>query len=288
MIVLEGLPALSAFRLQRLRAECQAIHPAVEVLGTHHVYLIQARDGAAVDTGAVGAILEGCIATTPTPAEAVSRFVVPRLGTLSPWASKAGEILRGAGHAVARVERGLRIDVANCPADAETAKRLARVLHDPMTQSIVVSIDEAAALFRVPPKGAVEHIAPADLTAANGRLGLALSEDEIAYLQDAYTQLGRPATDAELMMFAQANSEHCRHKIFNAEWIINGEPQKKSLFSMIRNTHAQAPQGVLSAYKDNAAVIEGVAHGRRWFPDPETGVYGAHLEPIDILMKVET
>jgi phosphoribosylformylglycinamidine synthase len=288
MIVLEGLSALSAFRLQRLRAECQAIHPAVEVLGTHHVYLIQPRDGAAVDTGAVGAILEGCIATTPTPTGAVSRYVVPRLGTLSPWASKAGEILRGAGHALARVERGLRIDVANWPADAETAKRLARVLHDPMTQSIVVSIDEAAALFRVPPKGTVEHIAPADLPAANGRLGLALSEDEIAYLQDAYTQLGRPATDAELMMFAQANSEHCRHKIFNASWTIDGEDQTHSLFKMIKATHAATPQFTLAAYADNAAVVEGHP-GRRFRPDLATGEYVA--EPVAdsaYCIKVET
>jgi phosphoribosylformylglycinamidine synthase len=288
MIVLEGLPALSAFRLQRLRAECQAIHPAVEVLGTHHVYLIQPRDGAAVDTGAVGAILEGCIATTPTPTGAVSRYVVPRLGTLSPWASKAGEILRGAGHAIARVERGLRIDVANWPADAETAKRLARVLHDPMTQSIVVSIDEAAALFRVPPKGTVEHIAPADLPAANGRLGLALSEDEIAYLQDAYTQLGRPATDAELMMFAQANSEHCRHKIFNASWTIDGEAQTHSLFKMIKATHAATPQFTLTAYADNAAVVEGHP-GRRFRPDTMSGEYVA--EPVAdsaYCIKVET
>ena len=293
MIVLEGLPALSAFRLQRLLAECRAIHPAVDVLGTHHVYLIQPEptpSGAAatVDTAAVGAILEGCIAQTPTPAGAVSRFVVPRLGTLSPWASKATEILRGAGHAIARVERGLRIDVANWPIDADTARRLSRVLFDPMTQSIVESIDEAEALFRVPPKGAVEHIAPAALSAANARLGLALSEDEITYLQDAYTQLGRPATDAELMMFAQANSEHCRHKIFNASWTIDGEDQTHSLFKMIKATHAATPQFTLTAYADNAAVVEGHP-GRRFRPDTVSGEYVA--EPVAdsaYCIKVET
>jgi phosphoribosylformylglycinamidine synthase len=288
MIVLEGLPALSDFRLQRLLAECRAIHPAVEVLGTHHVYLLKARDGARVDTAAVGAILEGCIATTPTPAGAVSRFVVPRLGTLSPWASKATEILRGAGHPVARVERGLRIDVANWPADIDTARRLSRVLHDPMTQSLVASLDAAAALFAEPPKGEVEHIAPADLAAANGRLGLALSEDEIAYLQDAYAQLRRPATDAELMMFAQANSEHCRHKIFNASWSIDGEAQTHSLFKMIKATHAATPQFTLTAYADNAAVVEGHP-GRRFRPDLASGEYVA--EPIAdsaYCIKVET
>jgi phosphoribosylformylglycinamidine synthase len=125
------------------------------------------------------------------------------------------------------------------------------------------------------------------LVRADAELGLALSVDEIDYLLAAYRELDRDPTDVELMMFAQANSEHCRHKIFNADWLIDGERQLKSLFAMIRNTHARAPQGVLSAYRDNASVIEGSA-GQRWFPDPATGVYGAHAEPIDILMKVET
>ena len=288
MIVLEGLPALSAFRRQRLLADLKAIHPAVEVLGTFHVYLIQPDAGAAVDTGAVGTILEGCIAHAATPAGAVSRYVVPRLGTHSPWASKAGDILRGAGHAVARVERGLRLDIAGWPADADTARRLSRALYDPMTQSLVDSLDAAAALFVVPPTGAVEHIAPADLPAANTRLGLALSEDEIAYLQESYAQLGRPATDAELMMFAQANSEHCRHKIFNASWSIDGEAQTHSLFKMIKATHAATPQFTLTAYADNAAVVEGHP-GRRFRPDTKSGEYVA--EPVAdsaYCIKVET
>ncbi|MBS3896187.1 phosphoribosylformylglycinamidine synthase [Silanimonas sp.] len=288
MIVLEGLPALSAFRLQRLLAECRTVHPTLEVLSSQHIYLLQPKDGASVDAGAVGAILEGCIASTPTPPGAVSRFVVPRLGTRSPWASKAVEILQGAGHAVARVERGLRIDLVNWPADADTAHRLSRLLHDPMTQSLLASLDEAAALFRLPPKGAVEHIAPADLAAANSRLGLALSEDEIAYLQDAYTQLGRPATDAELMMFAQANSEHCRHKIFNASWTLDGEAQTHSLFQMIKATHAATPQFTLTAYADNAAVVEGHP-GRRFRPEADSGEY--RVEPLAdsaFCIKVET
>ena len=288
MIVLEGLPALSAFRLQRLQAECQAIHPAVALLGTRHVYLIQPREGSAVDTALAGTLLEACIAIAPTPAGAVSRFVVPRLGTLSPWASKATEILRGAGLAVARVERGLRIDVANWPADADTARRLSRVLFDPMTQSFIETLDAAEALFHVPPTGSVEHIAPADLAAANARLGLALSEDEIAYLQEAYAQLGRDATDAELMMFAQANSEHCRHKIFNARWTIDGEAQSHSLFQMIKATHAATPQFTLTAYADNAAVVEGHP-GRRFRPDASSGDYVAEpLADSAFCIKVET
>lgn len=288
MIVLEGLPALSAFRLQRLLAECRAIHPTVEVLGTRHVYLLQPKHGAALDSHAIGSILEACIAQTPVPEGAVSRFVVPRLGTLSPWASKATEILQGAGHAVARVERGLRIDVAHWPSDADTARRLARVLFDPMTQSLLASLDEAAGLFALPPKGEVEHIAPGQLAAANARLGLALSKDEIAYLQDAYTQLGRPATDAELMMFAQANSEHCRHKIFNARWTIDGEEQTHSLFKMIKATHAATPQFTLTAYADNAAVVEGHP-GRRFRPDLASGEYVAEaLLDSAYCIKVET
>ena len=125
------------------------------------------------------------------------------------------------------------------------------------------------------------------LVAANSELGLALSDDEIDYLVKNFAALGRDPTDVELMMFAQANSEHCRHKIFNADWIIDGERQPKSLFAMIRNTHAKNPQGVLSAYRDNAAVMEG-ALGKRYFPNPENNIYGAVDEPIDILMKVET
>jgi phosphoribosylformylglycinamidine synthase len=125
------------------------------------------------------------------------------------------------------------------------------------------------------------------LVEANATLGLALSPDEIDYLADSFGRLGRDPTDVELMMFAQANSEHCRHKIFNADWVIDGERQPKSLFSMIRNTHEKNSRGVLSAYRDNAAVIEG-ATGRRWFPDPVTAEYGYHDEPIDILIKVET
>ncbi|MFZ9415230.1 MAG: phosphoribosylformylglycinamidine synthase, partial [Alphaproteobacteria bacterium] len=154
-------------------------------------------------------------------------------------------------------------------------------LFDRMTERLVAD-DDLGSVFQDPAPRPLTTVAVVNfgrtaLDEANTALGLALSDDELDYLVAAYRTLGRDPTDVELMMFAQANSEHCRHKIFNAEWIINGEPQKKSLFSMIRNTHAQAPQGVLSAYKDNAAVIEGVAHGRRWFTDPETGVYGAQV-----------
>ena len=288
MIVLEGLPALSAFRLERLADELTAIAHGIALRGATHVYLLQAEPGATLDAAQIGTILEGCVAHMPLQAGATSRFVLPRLGTRSPWSSKATEILRGAGHPVLRVERGLRIDVADWPHDAQTALRAARALHDLMTQSIVASLDEAAALFREPAAGGVAHIAPAELGAANVRLGLALSDDEIAYLQDAYETLGRPATDAELMMFAQANSEHCRHKIFNASWTLDGEAQTHSLFQMIKATHAATPQFTLTAYSDNAAVVEGHP-GRRFRPDPDSGDYVAEAErPSAFCIKVET
>ena len=160
-----------------------------------------------------------------------------------------------------------------------------------MTETALLDRSEAARLFvkeETRPLRTVSLASGRDaLVAANSELGLALSDDEIDYLVKNFAALGRDPTDVELMMFAQANSEHCRHKIFNADWIIDGERQPKSLFAMIRNTHEKNPRGVLSAYRDNAAVMEG-ALGKRYFPNPENDVYGAIDEPIDILMKVET
>jgi phosphoribosylformylglycinamidine synthase len=194
---------------------------------------------------------------------------------------------------VRRIERGIQFTLHSAsPLSSPQLEALAPLLHDRMTERVVTSL---AALDR---GGGEETPRPlrrvslaqgrAALERANVELGLALSSDEIDYLLHAFATLGRDPSDVELMMFAQANSEHCRHKIFNADWIVDGKVQAKSLFAMIRNTHAHAPQGVLSAYRDNAAVIEGVVDGLRWFPDPTDGIYRAHREPIDILMKVET
>jgi phosphoribosylformylglycinamidine synthase len=217
-------------------------------------------------------------------------LVVPRLGTVSPWSSKATDIAHSCGLArVRRIERGILYVVVGEVVD-EAALR--RAVHDRMTESILDNIADAAKLF--------EHAAPrplarvgltsggrAVLERANETLGLALSSDEISYLCDAYASLGRDPTDVELMMFAQANSEHCRHKIFNAQMIVDGQPQPQSLFQMIQRSTEASPGGVLSAYRDNAAVIEGHVAGR-FFPDPTTGVYGARAEPMHIVMKVET
>ena len=219
--------------------------------------------------------------------------VVPRFGTISPWASKATDIAHVCGlDAVRRIERGIvwRIETAG-QLSREDASRLAAPLFDRMTEAALLERGDAARLFVKEKTRALRTVSLASgrdaLVTANSELGLALSDDEIDYLVKNFAALGRDPTDVELMMFAQANSEHCRHKIFNADWIIDGERQPKSLFAMIRNTHAKNPQGVLSAYRDNAAVMEG-ALGKRYFPNPENDIYGAVDEPIDILMKVET
>ena len=219
--------------------------------------------------------------------------VVPRFGTISPWSSKATDIAHVCGlDAVRRIERGIVWRIAGTKKLSHTeAMRLATPLFDRMTEAALADRSEASQLFVREKTRALRTVSLASgrdaLVAANSELGLALSDDEIDYLVKNFAALGRDPTDVELMMFAQANSEHCRHKIFNADWIIDGERQPKSLFAMIRNTHEKNPQGVLSAYRDNAAVMEG-ALGKRYFPNPENDIYGAVDEPIDILMKVET
>ena len=214
-------------------------------------------------------------------------IIIPRVGTISPWSSKATEILAVCGiDAVNRVERGIALWVSG-----DISALLPHVC-DPMTSQRIATLGEAAALFQVSSPAPVGRIALgstpiAALDKANKRLGLALSDDEISYLADGYADLDRDPTDVELLMFSQANSEHCRHKIFNASWTIDGEDKAMSLFQMIRHTHATHPGGVLSAYSDNAAVISGYAAGR-FFADGNTGIYGAQQELVHIAIKVET
>lgn len=288
MIVLEGLPALSPFRRERLEARLQALVPNVRIAGTRHVYWVEPETDAQPDMAALRRILQAEPQAQPLPDAAVSRFVLPRLGTISPWASKATELLRGAGLPVRRVERGTRIDLTGWPQDADAQAALSKRLHDPMTQSLLADRAAASALFATPQRGALERIPLADLVSANARLGLALAEDEIDYLRERYAELGRDPSDVELMMFAQANSEHCRHKIFNASWTIDGREQPLSLFKMIKHTHAQTPEYTLSAYSDNAAVVEGYP-ARRFRPDGASGEYRAENEtPSAFCIKVET
>ena len=305
MLAIRGSAALSPFRiaklLARLRVQCPAVI-GLDAVFVHFVDLERALAGdererleALLTYGPreAGAAEAGVAEAGAAGGEGVALWVVPRPGTISPWASKATDIAQVCGLApVRRIERGIEYRLqhraALVPADLAA---LAASLHDRMTEAVLTSPEEAQALFAREAPRPLRRISLAigreALVRADSELGLALSADEIDYLLAAYRELGRDPTDVELMMFAQANSEHCRHKIFNADWVIDGERQPKSLFAMIRNTHARAPQGVLSAYRDNAAVIEGSA-GQRWFPDPATGVYGAHAEPIDILLKVET
>ena len=288
MIVLEGLPALSPFRLERLETRLRATAPQARIAGAWFTYWVEPDPGAAPDVDTLGRILQASATFRDAGPGAVSRYVVPRLGTVSPWASKSTELLHGAGLPVKRVERGTRIDLAGWPEDPASSAALARLLHDPMTQSLLADPAAAAAMFATPARGAVERIPLAALEAANRRLGLALADDEIEYLRARYAELGRDPSDVELMMFAQANSEHCRHKIFNATWTVDGRAQPATLFGMIRNTHAHTPEHTLSAYSDNAAVVEGYP-ARRFRPDPASHEYRA--EPVAdsaFCIKVET
>jgi phosphoribosylformylglycinamidine synthase len=292
MHVHEGAPALSEFRKAKILATLRAIDPAIRDVSARYVHF---ADLARPLDGREAGVLERLLTYGPAlaAAELAGRLllVAPRPGTISPWSSKATDIAHVCGlDAVRRLERGVAWTLAG--AEASEGAALAAPLHDRMTEAVFERLQDAAALFATEPPRPLRHVAlghdpAAALRAADRSMGLALSADEIEYLADAYARLGRDPTDVELMMFAQANSEHCRHKIFNATFIVDGEPQPRSLFQMIRNTTAQNPAGVLSAYKDNAAVIAGPVVSRFW-ADPQYGDYRYCVEPADILMKVET
>lgn len=293
---LPGEPALSGFRQRKfIRAALRALGRDVDdtdalALSANHVYFVES-DGV-LDEGTVDRLRDLLHAGAPgeTGADDGLLLVVPRLGTLSPWSTKATDIARGCGlPGIRRIERGVAFHVSG-PAWSEDAREtVAAVLHDRMTQDVLGTHADGRGLFRHSqprPLGRIAATVDA-LSSANRELGLALSDDEIDYLVGAYGELGRDPSDAELMMFAQANSEHCRHKIFNADWTLDGEPQSQSLFGMIRNTHAVSPEGVLSAYHDNSAVLAG-HEAARFFPAVDDGIYGFTTEPVAIQIKVET
>ena len=293
MLILRGAPALSAFRHGKLLDLLTSKVPAVTGLYAEFAHFAEVTG---VLTGDEEQVLARLLKYGPSvPAqEPVGRLflTLPRFGTISPWSSKASDIARNCGLIkVERLERGIAYYVSG-ELDAEAVASVSALLHDRMTQLVLSSLNEAGGLFsHAQPKAltAIDVLGggrPA-LEAANSNLGLALAEDEIDYLVENFIELGRNPHDIELMMFAQANSEHCRHKIFNASWDIDGESQQKSLFGMIKNTHELNSEGVLSAYKDNAAVIVGSVAGR-FYPDPESREYAASQEPVHILMKVET
>ncbi|HEY3383553.1 MAG TPA: phosphoribosylformylglycinamidine synthase [Vicinamibacterales bacterium] len=327
VLKIRGGAALSTFRLDKLNRLIAGRVGDLTVVGAQHWHFVEVEREPDPRGRDVLARLLAYGAPMPVedgaePAEAV--LVAPRLGTISPWSSKATDIARLCGlEFVRRIERGTMFrvrtgahgrdaratpldaratlpDIRATPPDVRAALPDVRaallpilpLLHDRMTETVLDSVDAADQLFR--------HVAPKPLTEvnvlgrgrtaveeANRRFGLALAPGEIDYLVSYFTGAGRNPTDVELTMFAQANSEHCRHKIFNASWVIDGEPQDDSLFGMIRRTHAANPQGTVSAYSDNAAVVEGRAV-RRFFADPRSRRYAFHQDQTHILMKVET
>ncbi len=295
MRLIPGPSALSAFRRQALLARLHAddLH-VVTGISARFVHILQGDVAGDPQEELLQRLLCYGDVAQDLPEASVEVFVAPRPGTISPWSSKATDILRVCGLAgVARIERGIlyRCMVA-APLSESAQARLAAHLHDRMTQAVLPSAQAAAGLFRQQDDVAARTVPlgpdpVAALAAANRSLGLALSADEIEYLAAQYVQAGREPRDVELMMFAQANSEHCRHKIFNASWTLDGKPAGHSLFAMIRNTHACNPTGVISAYRDNAAIIEGPV-ARVLMADPRTRVYGVQEEAAPILMKVET
>ncbi|MGB5612883.1 MAG: phosphoribosylformylglycinamidine synthase [Sedimenticolaceae bacterium] len=292
MLTLRGAPALSEFRLNKLQKRLSAVVGEDVGLSAEYIHFVEFDgDLAGSDRQLMERLLDYGPAHGMTSEEGQLFLVIPRPGTISPWSSKATDIAHNCGLGqVRRIERGIAYWVDG--ADRAVRADLGAQLHDRMTQVVLADMDAAGMLFRHAQPRPFTNVdvlqgGRTALVAANSELGLALSEDEVDYLAESFAALGRNPSDVELMMFAQANSEHCRHKIFNASWSIDGEPQAHSLFAMIRNTTELAPGDVLSAYTDNAAVIRG-CEGYRFYPDPETGAYGRHDEDIHILMKVET
>ncbi len=292
MIVFLGQPALSAFRLERINAQIGALAP-VAVKVARKIFLLKTPALDESNLRRASALLDAESSANVSDIEKFSLFVFPRLGTFSPWSSKASEILRGAKINVDRAEAGVVYELTGFDSvDFLTRSKIEKLLHDPMTQSVLRDQSQLSQCFELGEPQPLAHIrlnqdANHALQSANLQLGLALSSDEIEYLANRYGELGRDPSDAELMMFAQANSEHCRHKVFNASWRIDGQAQSESLFGMIKHTHKIAPAHTLSAYSDNAAIIEG-AIGTRFFADPSTAEYQGVLEPIHYAIKVET
>jgi phosphoribosylformylglycinamidine synthase len=302
-----GGPALPPFRAEKLLARLQHLVPRVQAVHSQWVFWALSEkalgEGEHTRLAALLAPAGGAPAALLKPPAGSSLVVVmPRLGTVSPWASKASDIAHNCGLPVRRIERVMHLHVvvkgsllgAGRPLSVEEKALLAPQLHDRMTESLAFEPGVAAHLFDLqptPPMTQVDVLAGGAeaLQAANVEWGLALSDDEIEYLLQAFVRLQRNPNDVELMMFAQANSEHCRHKIFNAEFVIDGAPQPRSMFQMIRHTEASHPQGTVVAYSDNAAVMQG-HEVQRWGPQGFTNspVYAARTETLHVLMKVET
>jgi phosphoribosylformylglycinamidine synthase len=305
----EGGNALSAFRAQALLPKLQSVSPRITGVAARHVHWVWTDTEVQPDaTRKLASLLrygDGYEGATADAADTALVVVMPRLGTVSPWASKATDIAHNCGLALHRVERvtefrlsvktGLLGGIKTLSEDELQAA--AMLLHDRMTESVAFEREAAVHLFDKQPAEPLVHVdllgqGRDALVLANGEFGLALSDDEIDYLVDAFKGLERNPTDVELMMFAQANSEHCRHKIFNADFVIDGQAQDLSMFGMIRNTEKLNSQHSIVAYSDNAAVMEGHAI-ERWVAEPMSAQggpahYAGRAETSHVLMKVET
>ncbi len=290
MQVYGGIAALSDFRRAKLLAKLRAIESSIVNVEAEYVHFadIDGQLSSSDDKRLHQLATYG--SPFSEPASGTLYLVVPRPGTISPWSSKATDIAHNSGlSAIKRLERGIAYYMEGAPPGNA---KLAALLYDRMTETVLGDLQAASVLFETAkPKPLrsvdISQAGKASLVKANSDFGLALADDEIDYLYDAYRGLGRNPTDAELMMFAQVNSEHCRHKIFNADWVVDGRQQPKSLFKMIKNTHERGGQDVLSAYTDNAAVLRGPTAGR-FFSDPADDTYGYHNEPVHSVIKVET
>ena len=295
MLILRGAPALSDFRKVKLLTTLQQQVSIISGVYAEYIHLVELHESLSV-TDQVK--LENILQYGPNVAKEDPHgqilFVTPRAGTISPWSSKATDIAINCGlNSVSRIERGTAFYIqASRQLSTVELEKVALLVHDRMVEQIFASAEAAAVLFEHTEPVAMQRVdilalGRQALVTANIELGLALGEDEIDYLVDCFVKLERNPSDVELMMFAQANSEHCRHKIFNASWDIDGEAQEKSLFSMIRNTNELGGENVLSAYKDNAAVIVG-SKAARFYPSQTGHQYSYHEESIEILIKVET
>lgn len=293
MLILHGATALSDFRLRKLNRQIAEQISKSATITTRFIHFVEV-DRQLTDEELK--VLEQILHYGPKSEVAEQKgtllLAVPRVGTISPWSTKATDIAHNCGlSAIERLERGVAYYVDG-ELSSDELEKVAALVHDRMIEMILKSLDDAERLFAAhepQPMRQVDILGGGadELRRANIEWGLALASDEIDYLVENFSDLGRNPSDTELMMFAQANSEHCRHKIFNADWVIDGKAQTRSLFGMIRNTHQQNPGKTLSVYKDNSAVMEGFDAGR-FYPDPQTGKYRYHPQSMAILMKVET
>ena len=294
MIVKEGPASHSPFKLESLLRRLQSIDQNIDDLGARFIHLIDSKNDPDEEQDR---ILDSILEYGPDwpfgTDEGFKVFTLPRFGTTSPWSSKATDIAKVCGlTSIEKIERGVVFTLALKDKDSAPSKEAIEMLYDRMTEVVITDLKQAKEIFsslEPQPFSDVDILSDGKkaLETANIELGLALNNDEIDYLLEQFTKLNRNPTDAELMMFAQANSEHCRHKVFNADWVIDGVDKERSLFQMIKNTYEASSRNVLSAYKDNAAVIAG--HKADWFlPHLDDQKYGRFHDEIHTMMKVET